>query len=237
MSAIDYSKWDKLEVSSDEEGDAQRTEPAVYKVEGDSITIPGRNVTLHTRSQEKQATSVVDTSSADTSVSSAALATKTQRKRTENGAELEAYSWSQTESTITVSFVVDPSAKAGDVALDIASSGVVNVAVKEWSFEGELYGPIGELEAEEDLDWTLITEDGKRWLRIELPKRDLGAGVLWWRCAFKGHPEIDVNTTLGTRSASRKKNAQAFADSWAKAHEMFLERAKTRDKVVVDTSD
>ena len=46
---VDYSKWDKLEDSDDEE---QLTGPSVYRVgKGASVTIPGRNVTIHSRPQ------------------------------------------------------------------------------------------------------------------------------------------------------------------------------------------
>ncbi|EGD74517.1 hypothetical protein PTSG_05881 [Salpingoeca rosetta] len=51
---VDYSKWDKLEVSSDEEeeeGTTTRTQPSVYRVgPSGSVTIPGRNVTVHSSS-------------------------------------------------------------------------------------------------------------------------------------------------------------------------------------------
>ena len=43
---VDYSKWDNFKDSDDE--DDEKTAPAVYKIDkGGSVTIPGRNVTIH----------------------------------------------------------------------------------------------------------------------------------------------------------------------------------------------
>lgn len=173
---VDYSKWDKLEVSdSDDEPTAtedgfadhagsdddesffapplssaptasaaasttgERTTPGVYRVGvGESVTIPGRNVTI-TSSPGSAAAAAASPQKA------LSAAPSTQRDRlTRNGGETLRYWWAQDADRVVVSFFCPSATAARDVRVSTDSERGLSVALADGTVlaQGELFGPL-----------------------------------------------------------------------------------------------
>eukprot|EP00045_Choanoeca_perplexa_P011395 m.120616 g.120616 ORF g.120616 m.120616 type:complete len:254 (-) comp15616_c0_seq3:791-1552(-) len=252
---VDYSKWDNLQLSSDDEDD-ERTGPQVYRVEeGQSVTIPGRNVTINGEQpkvqevseeearaiQAQQASNAMQ--SGRTVVSSTDATTLTAAERqfqrfTRNGSATDYYYWCQDAETITVSIFVPQKTKSRDVtvAVNDGDPAQLKLDLQENNvFSRTLSAPIAPLDDDDDIDWELVDDASatqpRRLLRVTLRKKDLGM-VLWWKAAFKGDPEVSPEK-LVDRSAQQQQKSESFMEAFAAAQAEFKRRAKTREKLPV----
>eukprot|EP01147_Barroeca_monosierra_P011216 gene11216-3270_t len=288
---VDYSKWERMARTIGEEkiskdGDvvsenSSKTKPAVYRIgPSGSVTIPGRNVTIHssstkTLSAKDSVTHSVTNPSDDTEKlrkENIKLLGLTQVMKisqlTRNGGQTDKYFWSQTESSIRICFIVPGNCRAKDVniAIDSANRQMhVQIDTSGVLHNGILFGPISDLSLNEDIDWTLVTthlEDdmslqqhtsegdsdkqiqslpmqysNMRLLQVDLQKKDLNGLVLWWKSAFKGDTEINIDNIVD-RSAERKAASSKFSETFKKAHEMFVQQMQdTYSQKDIDTKD
>ena len=256
---VDYSKWDHLQLSSDDEDD-ERTRPQVFRVEeGQSVTIPGRNVTINSEQPKVQevtdaearviqaqqrATATGSTppqSLAVVSSSDATALTAAQRqlqRLTRNGSATDYYYWGQDADSVTVSVFVPHDTRSRDitVAVNDGEPAQLKLDVGEKNvFARTLSAPIAPLGDDDDIDWEVLDDtsatEPRRLLRVTLRKKDLGM-VLWWKAAFKGDAEVPPEN-LVDRSAQQQEKSASFMDAFAAAQEEFKRRAKTREKVPV----
>eukprot|EP00055_Hartaetosiga_balthica_P013688 m.71267 g.71267 ORF g.71267 m.71267 type:complete len:319 (-) comp8341_c0_seq1:2170-3126(-) len=152
---VDYSKWDNIVVSSDEEegeawgsGHGERvSDPAVYKIDkGESFTIPGRNVTINSSSSASQQSPsttkkfpstalppkiLSGTKVGDGKNGKTTLMAERRQKIVLNGADTEEYYWSQAEDVISVNFKIPLDTQAKQVHIMVDSiKGKVKASIK-----------------------------------------------------------------------------------------------------------
>lgn len=150
--------------------------------QGESITIPGRNVTITSKPGAGQAVATAATSSgtlakrtaaqqAPSAVDTKGSAPKTpvalRDRLTRNGGATERYWWSQEADRVTVSFFCPAATAAKDVRLEVPeerrlAAGLVDGTILA---EGELFGPldtdcrapVNETEVKGIEDWEMLT--------------------------------------------------------------------------------
>lgn len=182
--------------------------------------------------------------------SAVALEPKSLSKNGGEVAESEsnaAYIWIQSRHDVTIAVVTPSGTKAPDVKvrLDTRPSSNDPQRLRVWLrdatlLDTELTHPVEPLPPEEDISATNTTsEDGTASRTVDWELRDLDDGkgsrcvliclvkrspipgaVLWWKSAFKGDPEIDLESIQG-RSASGSAAATA---AWDEAQASFRER-------------
>ncbi len=114
---VDYSKWNKFgddDEEEEEEDEREKKRPGVYRIpQGGSVTIPGRNVTIHSKSdKEKEA----EAQRAAAAAAAAAAAKEKQAKDleaklTRNGGKTDALFWSQTRDSVSLGIFCDSAVK------------------------------------------------------------------------------------------------------------------------------
>jgi len=168
------------------------------------------------------------------------IGTEKKQKRVEdsntiNGGVVDGrYSWSQTREAVEIFVFVAEGTKARDVKVEVTETnlrlavGASVVLAGEWEFK---------VAPEEDPDWELKDCDGRRAVRLRLPKAVMPGGLsvtVWWSKVLKGEPEIDVKKIQAREGELEKR--EKFAKAWGDAHEMFRERAKNRQPIPIDVS-
>eukprot|EP00929_Paragymnodinium_shiwhaense_P053081 TRINITY_DN26575_c0_g1_i2.p1 TRINITY_DN26575_c0_g1~~TRINITY_DN26575_c0_g1_i2.p1 ORF type:complete len:346 (+),score=75.73 TRINITY_DN26575_c0_g1_i2:62-1099(+) len=150
-----------------------------------------------------------------------------------NGATVgERYRWTQSREIVEMHIYVPETTKSKDVTIKVTES-TCDVRVSgnsvfsgAWEFK---------VDPEEDPDWELRHDDGRRAIRLLVRKAQLPGGMsiaVWWKRVLKGDPAIDVSGIQG-----RKREAsESMAKAWAEAHAMFREKAANRQKIPVDVS-
>ena len=119
-SVLDYSKWDNLTVSSDEEDDdfhdRSTWQPTVHRLEKPtSVTFGGANVTVPSQDSVPAAallTNKTNQTKTTTSPTASTASTPVVNSWTTNGASTETHVWSQSRSEVTVRVYI-PSAVGG----------------------------------------------------------------------------------------------------------------------------
>eukprot|EP00041_Stephanoeca_diplocostata_P015873 m.305639 g.305639 ORF g.305639 m.305639 type:complete len:274 (-) comp20185_c0_seq1:2234-3055(-) len=225
---VDYSKFEQIVLSDDDEDVSDdRGDPGVYRIgDGESFTVPGRNVTFKSNKPG------YDNSASSSNLSAAP---KPQKKvvDTTHGALETDYFWSQCKESVTLGVFVASGTKAGDIGITVTNS-TVSVRVKENTVvDKELFSEVDSPLEAEDLDWEILDdpdhEPRRRFVRVTLFKKHaLGPRVImWWKCFFKGDPQIDVDSI---EERKKDQSASKFMEAYKEAQEMF--KAKMANKVV-----
>lgn len=242
MTSINYSKWDKIDVSDSEESDGDAYTPTVTTLGSDSsVTIGPTGVSLG--------------SSSSSSSSSAAAASfdKQTTKSTEcsedvlwmrNGCKTELYYWSQDKIEVVLRVKVNSDIKAstitiifgGDKQLSIRTARTIILSSK-LRYDVET----NNIESGDAIfDWEIKTyrvhNDTVRLLEIILRKKcPIPGAVMWWENVFEGDEEIDVtmisDRKLSVNSISNdndSKSTTRFSEAWRLAHEEFQEKMKNK---------
>ena len=252
-SVLDYSKWDNLEVSDDEE-EQDSWKPQVHRLDKPtSVTFGGPGDASDTGVEFEYVNSSEPASSSASSASSAISAPTTTTtsttsttttdplvdKRITNGASADTHMWSQTRSEITIRVRVPSSVRAKDVNIQVNEETSLLVSLlKETHVQGILSFPVVPVPDFLDLDWE-IERDDVTYIRITLQKKIVASQVIvWWNRIFKHEdPQLDVTELEGRRTEGGAAQMKKTQDVWAEAHRMFREKVAARKdttKVEVD---
>ena len=252
-SVLDYSKWDNLEVSDDEE-EQDSWKPQVHRLDKPtSVTFGGPGDASDTGVEFEYVDSSEPASSSASSASSAISAPTTTAtsttsttttdplvdKRITNGASADTHMWSQTRSEITIRVRVPSSVRAKDVNIQVNEETSLLVSLlKETHVQGILSFPVVPVPDFLDLDWE-IERDDATYIRITLQKKIVASQVIvWWNRIFKHEdPQLDVTELEGRRTEGGAAQMKKTQDVWAEAHRMFREKVAARKdttKVEVD---
>eukprot|EP00040_Diaphanoeca_grandis_P025857 m.143967 g.143967 ORF g.143967 m.143967 type:complete len:249 (+) comp30344_c0_seq2:3-749(+) len=219
---VDYSRFDKIIVSDSEgeESEEERSDPGVYRVgQGESVTIPGRNVTINGGTSHKSVANPTP---------KAILESQTPlEKLCRNGAALDDYLWSQEARAVFIHVLCEPGTRAADVTVNVTEEKLsITTKANGTILEKLFFAAVEAPEEVEDLDWEIADapiEVGKhRVVSVSLKKKDLFGTqvVMWWKSAFKGDPQVD-SAKLKDRSVAKKKGNEKFAEAFKNAQEAF----------------
>jgi hypothetical protein len=203
---VDYSKWDSLCLSDDdeEEGRNNNLAPNVTRLsEGKSITI-GPN-----------GASIVD---CVPRVTSKKIDTMNNSEWSKNGAKMDNYIWSQDRKEVVLRVVLPDTITVKGVELKvIVKNKVLNVLHKERSIFEKLLRYDIEVTSDGIIDdWEVITCDTTRVLVMTITKKSpIPNAIHWWKCCFEGDAEIDLNTIS-------ERGSNNFADAFKAAEAEFL---------------
>jgi hypothetical protein len=243
---VDYSKWDKFVDSDEEEGDVldyRSLPPNVTAFnESQRVTIgpqgyfhEPQNSGMPPDSELNAMTKPLDAPSLTKGP------TVKQPKKTsgaedwsKDGAMLDGYAWSQDKENAVLRIFLPENTKAKNIAVEISEdkqleSTLPKLSIKESSsgktlFSGTFAYPIEMEEGEgmDAVDWELVSEEGRRIMKMALRKKLLIANCyMYWKKAFQSEDEID------TRAIENK--VSNFGKAWDEAHEMF--RQKVREDI------
>jgi len=228
-SVLDYSKWDNLEVSDDEEDEVRR--PIVHRLnKPTSVTFGGTTTTTTTtttgtslpaqplqKGVEKSGNRSRGTATAPATAGLADTKTKTPAashklddlidSHTQNGASTDGHMWSQSRSDVTVRVFVPYSVRAKDININVPDEGTLSLKLNgEIIVGGTLSFPIIPIPHMLDVDWEIDRhrESKRALVRVTLQKKIVSSQIIvWWDRVFKHEdPQIDVKMIEARRSSS-----------------------------------
>ena len=242
---IDYSKWDKLEVSSssdDEDGaPIPSSAPRVHRLDRDAgEELQVGNIRVRSSAPPSggdRGSAKASTSDADgaRSVGGGARAgTVDAASLSHNGASFPSYRWSQSSDHCVLSVLVPAGSRAADVEVVVGDRGMhhgapcakcvhVNHTPSGVAIGGALAYPC---RAEEDdliAHWELKDVDegasagGSRAIQVTLRKLSPAPNItVWWKRLFESETsEVDVS------SFRERRNPGSFAEAFRQAEEQF----------------
>lgn len=242
---MDYSKWDRMarDIEDDEEYDEEEApQPLVTRFDdarGKSITIGPCGASIaSTAPTAEQAPKAAPVPAAGADSSS-----------TKNGGRTTDYSWSQSRDEVVMQMPLAQQ-RARDLRVSFDSkTRLLRITHAQPGGEAELLSRTlqHDIHPAETDDGTLATVDWEvrsrrpreaadgaeeeRILELTLRKKPPFPGVtVWWKAVCEGDPEIDVSKIAG-RDAAKVQDTNSL---WREAHELFLEKVRTNERVVVD---
>ncbi|KAH8582310.1 Low complexity [Cryptosporidium sp. chipmunk genotype I] len=239
MSGVDYSKWDKIEISSDEESERLGSGCNVTRFDSpQSITIGGRreseedkklssNLIADELEIEPGHVSREKTLSLDDYVFGG---------RSKSGKD---YYWTQTENDLIVIVEINPEMKNTDFKINVTEKsvtimyGLETILLEEFEYEvkdddSTVFWSIKEVES---FDTTQKKRKVTRMLVLELEKKELNTSIrLWWKRVFKGGIETDISNFSRFTSTKKEERNKKFLEAWEKAHNEFRNKIKNRQK-------
>mmetsp|Transcript_16660 Transcript_16660/g.22957 ORF Transcript_16660/g.22957 Transcript_16660/m.22957 type:complete len:256 (+) Transcript_16660:218-985(+) len=253
---VDYTKWDKMQFSDEEDDDLYESGPRVTRVEpGQQINIGGTSWSAEpleaNNVHDDSATKKFIAKDIKLMVNNASICDSyqlTMAALSNNGEIADSHCWSQTKDEVVIQINVPKGVRARDVG----------VSIKEKHLKVSLKGPpesillngvlLHPTEMDEDLGWELLDwplesdlhQKGGRRLQVTLTKCILPSGmefspgesvVVWWRSLLEGGTQIDLDRIQG------RKNRQQMQDNWAEAQEMFRQKVKDRKPIIIDPAD
>ena len=225
MSRIDYSKWDKIDLSEDEET------TSAGKCRVTRFDSP-KSVTIGKRSNEQPlGLTVEDSRKSEPKEAIGHISTDKGLKLQDFVSscipgENKHYYWTQTETNIIILLEISPNVTAKDLRLDVTEDSLT-IFVGEGVYFSETF--LYQVNNNEDtIFWSIRkVQDSsnkscfKRMVSIELEKKVLDSSLrLWWKSLFKNGPEVDVQR-FRTSSVKECERNRQFMDAWKQAHEEF----------------
>ncbi|KAF4653715.1 hypothetical protein FOL47_010329 [Perkinsus chesapeaki] len=248
---LDYSKWDKLEVSSSSSSSSERGDDEDMYIEGEppvttttgpggmqvrsfkkpvSVTLgQGKKVPLHAEyGSTSSEPRVVELDDSRDYVNGVYI---------RNGSKCDRYYWSQSKDSVTISVVVPKGTRGKNVgAVTVDHNHVLRLDLTDSPayFEGRLEFPVKMDDPDEDISWEMkdVDDASHRVVEISLRKSaPLMPGLItWWSDAIKdGDAEVDVTNLADRRKDSNMAQVQA---AWKEAQEAFKQKRKEpQDKI------
>jgi hypothetical protein len=233
---VDYSKWDKLEVSDDEDDDINSMQPRVTKLNGERVQIDktGASVLPVLNTQVKNVLeNQTNIFNQDDDISYLWL----------NGSSYQNYNWDQSKTEVILRIEIPQNSVAKFIKVLIQDRFVQVLDANNFEFRKKLQYEVNlsdslDSQSNEYSDWEIITIQNYRFLVITLQKKcPFADAVFWWDRVFKDEPPIDV-TNIELRKSKKNKITDNLTDQtesqtsqesvWEQAHKMFLEKMKTK---------
>ncbi|KAL7067931.1 hypothetical protein ACR3K2_18400 [Cryptosporidium serpentis] len=230
MTYIDYSKWDKIKLDSDDETDQEYTQPSVTRFDSPKLISLKDGAYSIEESIERNLTSNLKS---DTLISYEKTL-KIDDLQYNGGHDLEGrYYWSQTKVDIRLYIIIDDKIDSKYLKVFIKEDNITIKYNDTIFFEKEFSYNV---EDDEDMIfWSVIkVKDNNtckftRMICIELKKKKLIDGVnIWWRSMFKDGASIDINDLEDRKNNKTLNKNEEFLKSWNEAHKRFLEGIKEK---------
>jgi len=134
----------------------------------------------------------------------------------------------QVEASGMVPYSERNAAVAGSSGVSDSPYGKLKVTAKLDSgenatlLEGDLTHSVHLAEDEDDIEWDILSECDRKFVRITLRKAVPMAGiVVWWDQILQQTPKIDLSSIRG-----RGRQSASVENAWEEAHRMFKEKVK-----------
>ncbi|TRY51040.1 HSP20-like chaperone [Cryptosporidium tyzzeri] len=243
MSGIDYSKWDKIEISSDEESEKFGSRCNVTKFDSPhSITIGGHiegeednkvnsNVTVD---ELKKIEPVHVSREKILSLNDYVFGGKSK-----NG---KSYYWTQTGNDLTIVIEISPEMQSKDFKINVTENsitimyGLETILFEKFEYEvkyddNTIFWSIKDVELFDKVQNKRIIN---KMLVLELEKKELDTSIrLWWKRIFKGGIETDISKFNRFTSSNKEERNKKFLQAWEKAHDEFRNKIQNRQKFII----
>ncbi|QDZ17587.1 putative HSP20-like chaperone [Chloropicon primus] len=244
---VDYSKWDKLEVSSsgEEEEEGRGARPVVHRLDpaaNEELRVGNLTVRSKRAGQGEEKPSTSEPSESACEISASAKGEDQLRALSRNGARCGSYLWSQDRTTCTLGVIVPRGSRASEVGVELSGFDYLG-GTKRATCLSVVHRPSGTrvggdlqcpCRAEDDdllANWELKDLAGstekERVVLVELRKVSVADNVVvWWKRLFKGEdePEVDINSIEDRVQGG----GQSFAEVWNEAEKMFKEKLRKK---------
>mmetsp|Transcript_35482 Transcript_35482/g.68001 ORF Transcript_35482/g.68001 Transcript_35482/m.68001 type:complete len:299 (-) Transcript_35482:247-1143(-) len=230
---VDYSKWDALEVSSDEEeGSPSRSEMETQDF-------------MKEKPEDSQMVAEMKINPTKREATTASRSEESLQKLTKNGSSTDRYHWSQTKDEVTVHIPVPRDIRSRDLRVDVKEKRIkvyVSATPNTAILEGTMYLQVAEDEIGdwEVLDWPEGSSpellQSFRRLTITFRKVILVNGmdftpgegvVVWWKSFLEGDPTID------TTKITERKGMNQMQQTWKEAQEMFKNKVNKIKPIII----
>jgi hypothetical protein len=246
---IDYSKWDKLVVSDDEDDGAGvvRRTPNVTRFDAPkSVQFGGDDNDEYEDDADdelrEKATQLIASRAAERSTANASTAVSTTSTSSDssswsrNGADCGDVIWSQSADAVTVRVRVPSGTRAKQVTVRVEERTLTVTIDGRVHFDAALKWPVDASDDAVSACWELVDDltrataaDGGRVVSIALRKVSVVAGaVQWWSQLRATDAALDVTAFADRRAAG------SFASVWNEAHVEFKRRIAERTPIEID---
>lgn len=236
MSGVDYSKWDKIEISSDEEEGRSGYGCNVTRFDSpQSITIGGKSggvsvADLNLEQELKMESGYVSREKV-ISLDDYVFGGKSLCGKD--------YYWTQTDNGLSLVLDIDSEMQRNSKGfrVEVTESGVKIM----YNFETLLLEEFehGVNSCEDFIFWSIrevecLGKGKTKMLVLELEKKKLDASIrLWWRRIFKRGTETDISKFCRSTSSKVEEKNKKFMYAWDEAHRKFKNMVKSRQKTSV----
>ncbi|KAK6589081.1 nuclear move domain [Cryptosporidium xiaoi] len=245
MSKIDYSKWDNITVSSEDESNvfSNNSDSNCRVTKFDTpqkITIGGNAEKL-----EREDKSVINSEYVDNNCKNKCNSIQNKLFISENkdprivdyvccrssNTEFEYY-WKQSGNEIKLLIPIDETLNRKDINVSVNNVSIMIKAKNNTIISEEFAHEINN--NEDCIFWSIIklksepNDIYKKMIFIELEKKQIDSTIrVWWKSVFKGGPETNVNKFRELTEKETDRNRK-FEQSWLKAHEEFKRNIKNK---------
>ena len=234
---MDYSKWDHIDVSDDEEDDYL---PNVSKLDDNSkVEIGPQGVKLLDSNNNGTKDIIKSSNNAIPSSSSSS-----SNLMTRNGAKLEKFNWSQSRSDVTLYIAIgDTLSKSLSVKLTegktleiIDKSNTQTILKETFKYEIDTRNDFLD-ESFNIIDWEVKVFNNQRYIVIYFQKKSpISNASFWWDQVFLSDDiTIDVASIPDRKMPSNELN-QSFNSVWEQAHKMFREKIQATNESSKESS-
>ena len=248
-SVLDYSKWDNLTLSSDEEEEEPSTmhnrsswKPTVHRLDKPtSVTFGGPESKVDYDSTQKSVVASTPTISKKTATPRSSTPVNSF---TTNGASTDTHSWSQTRTEVILRVYIPFSLGGKNIKLQIPNERTLSIQIVGNStveplapllVTGNLSFPIVPVPDAMDIDWEIERNKNSQnkkescCVRVTVLKKVVSTQlIVWWNRVYEEEEvQIDVKTIEGRKSGGVEGMNKAQS-VWAEAHKMFREKVAAR---------
>ena len=248
-SVLDYSKWDNLTLSSDEEEEEPSTmhnrsswKPTVHRLDKPtSVTFGGPESKVDYDSTQKSVVASTPTISKKTATPQSSTPVN---NFTTNGASTDTHSWSQTRTEVILRVYIPFSLGGKNIKLQIPNERTLSIQIVGNStveplapllVTGNLSFPIVPVPDAMDIDWEIERNKNSQnkkescCVRVTVLKKVVSTQlIVWWNRVYEEEEvQIDVKTIEGRKSGGVEGMNKAQS-VWAEAHKMFREKVAAR---------
>ncbi|KAH8738609.1 nuclear move domain protein [Cryptosporidium ryanae] len=246
MSKIDYSKWDKIELSSEDENNVDLNSSnlncRVTKFETpQKITINGSDKELigDERLDKSNEYLCINNENEQDFTKKELFISKDKDPKIEDYVWCRSsktgheYGWTQNGNEVKLLIPIEESVPSKEVSVLIENNKILvkakNNAILSEEFEYEINN------SEDCTFWSIIKPNieksnhkNKKMIFIELEKKKLDSTIrIWWKSAFKGGPETIIDKFRKLSEKETDRNTK-FKEVWKKAHEEFKKNIKNK---------
>lgn len=252
---VDYSKWDHIDVSDDEEDLSNK--PKVTKLNGGRVQIGSSGAVVYDNSSEK--TTRIELANSPSNSKPSIVSSADMNLMCKNGASLDQFNWSQNRIEVILYIKCQIEVISKNLVVKLVSGKHLEVIDKSNSnvlFTNTLKYTIkidDEFLDEQSniIDWEIRSYNNEKYIVISMCKLSpIPNAVFWWNQVFIDDVQIIDVTQIQGRSApsdgskSQDKDKQiadehglniAAQNVWDEAHKLFFEKIKSKEKITIDT--
>lgn len=262
---VDYSKWDHLDISDDDESDNDnnsyddffdeefvegvqkggRNNSSVTKLApGTSVTFGNGKVQYGHQQEAKGGKEAKDGNDGKQPRKSVNAGAYEKYTRNGGGDPNSTHIWGQTREEVQVCVFVPAGARGRDVKVDVRSALGKTPRLKvchmgKTLVDEELAHPVDTSEDALAGCYTLEDYDSaRRVVKVELKKSTIGTSVFWWDRALSTDAKISQDAIVDIdKSGTAEENRRKWQEAWEEAHREFKKQVANQKPMEINVDN